>query len=57
MAMNEHHMAPTSFQAQHVNAAMNDHNSYFKSMADIRRMLAVATATGGRESSRAIGIQ
>jgi YXWGXW repeat-containing protein len=29
-AMNEHHLAPTSFQTQHMNAAMNDHNSYAK---------------------------
>jgi hypothetical protein len=31
VAMNEHHQSPTSFQTQHVNAAMNDHSSYFKS--------------------------
>jgi hypothetical protein len=30
MAMNEHHLAPTSYQTQHMNAAMSDHNSYFK---------------------------
>jgi hypothetical protein len=29
-AMNEHHLAPTSFQAQHASAAMHDHNSYAK---------------------------
>jgi hypothetical protein len=29
-AMNEHHLAPTSFQTQHANAAMHDHNSYSK---------------------------
>jgi hypothetical protein len=27
-AMNERHLAPTSFQAQHMNSAMNDHNAY-----------------------------
>jgi WXXGXW repeat (2 copies) len=30
MAMNEHHLAPTSFQTQHANSAMSDHNAYFK---------------------------
>jgi hypothetical protein len=30
VAMNEHHLAPTSYQAQHANAAMADHNSYAK---------------------------
>jgi hypothetical protein len=30
VAMNEHHLAPTSFQTQHANAAMADHNSYAK---------------------------
>jgi len=30
MAMNEHHLAPTSFQTQHMNSAMADHNAYFK---------------------------
>jgi WXXGXW repeat (2 copies) len=30
VAMNDHHLAPTSFQAQHANAAMADHNAYFK---------------------------
>ncbi|HUB28347.1 MAG TPA: YXWGXW repeat-containing protein [Terracidiphilus sp.] len=30
MAMNEHHLAPTSFQTQHANAAMADHNAYAK---------------------------
>ncbi|MGO9435404.1 MAG: hypothetical protein ACLPH3_09195 [Terracidiphilus sp.] len=29
-AMNEHHLAPTSFQTQHANSAMADHNSYAK---------------------------
>ncbi len=29
-AMNEHHLAPTSFQTQHINSAMADHNSYAK---------------------------
>ena len=30
MAMNEHHLAPTSYQTQHINSAMADHNAYFK---------------------------
>jgi hypothetical protein len=30
MAMNEHHLAPTSYQTQHINSAMSDHNQYFK---------------------------
>ncbi len=30
MAMNEHHLAPTSYQTQHMNSAMSDHNSYAK---------------------------
>jgi WXXGXW repeat (2 copies) len=30
MAMNEHHLAPTSYQTQHMNSAMADHNSYAK---------------------------
>ncbi|HVZ83949.1 MAG TPA: hypothetical protein VG893_09780 [Terracidiphilus sp.] len=29
-AMRDHHMAPTSYQTQHVQAARNDHNAYFK---------------------------
>jgi YXWGXW repeat-containing protein len=30
MAMSEHHLAPTSFQTQHANSAMGDHNAYFR---------------------------
>lgn len=40
-AMHEQHMAPTSFQAQHVQAARNDHNSYFR-------------ANGGRPQTPAV---
>jgi hypothetical protein len=42
VAMNEHHVAPTSFQTQHVNAAMNDRGSYFKSNGGHPQNLAVA---------------
>jgi hypothetical protein len=40
-AMHEQHMAPTSFQTQHVQAARNDHSSYFK-------------ANGGRPQTTAV---
>jgi hypothetical protein len=30
VAMNEHHLAPTSFQTQHMNSAMANHNAYAK---------------------------
>ena len=42
MAMNEHHLAPTSFQPQHMNGAMHDHNSYFKANGGHPQNLAVA---------------
>jgi WXXGXW repeat (2 copies) len=42
MAMNEHHLAPTSFQSQHMNGAMHDHNSYFKANGGHPQNLAVA---------------
>jgi YXWGXW repeat-containing protein len=41
-AMNEHHLAPTSFQTQHMNSAMSDHNSYFKANGGHPQNLAVA---------------
>jgi hypothetical protein len=42
MAMNEHHLAPTSFQSQHMDGAMHDHNSYFKANGGHPQNLAVA---------------
>jgi hypothetical protein len=41
-AMSEHHLAPTSFQTQHMNSAMSDHNSYFKANGGHPQNLAVA---------------
>jgi hypothetical protein len=42
MAERDHHMERTSFQTQHVNAAMNDRNSYFKSNGGHPQNLAVS---------------
>jgi hypothetical protein len=47
MAMNEHHVAPTSFQTQHMNAAMNDHNSYAKFNGGHPQNVAVARPMAG----------
>jgi hypothetical protein len=41
MAMHEQHQAPTSFQRQHRDAAMGDHNSYFKNNGGRPQNLAV----------------
>ncbi len=42
VAMNERHVAPTSFQTQHMNAAMSDHNSYAKANGGHPQNLAVS---------------
>ncbi len=46
MAMNERHMAPTSFQSQHVNAAMNDRGSYYKTNNGRPQTMAVQRPMG-----------
>ena len=46
MAMNERHTAPTSFQSQHMNAAMNDHNSYARANGGHPQTMAVQRPLG-----------
>ncbi len=41
MAMRDQHMAPTSFQTQHRDAAMSDHNAYFRNNGGHPQNLAV----------------
>lgn len=45
-AMSERHVAPTSFQAQHVQAARVDHSSYFKNNGGRPANVAVARPLG-----------
>jgi WXXGXW repeat (2 copies) len=46
VAMHEQHVAPTSFQSQHINAARNDHSSYFKANGGHPQTMAVARPLG-----------